>query len=100
MAQVGAAAVALRAQGRRPNILYIMLDDAGTADFGCYGQKLILTPNVDKLATEGMRFTAAYAGGSVCAPSRSCLMTGLHQGHAPVRANAGTVPIVPTDVTV
>jgi arylsulfatase A-like enzyme len=100
MAQIGAAAAGLRAQsGRRPNILYIMLDDAGTADFGCYGQKKIQTPTVDKLATEGMRFTAAYAGGSVCAPSRSCLMTGLHQGHSAVRANAGTVPILASDVT-
>jgi arylsulfatase A-like enzyme len=97
---LGAAALAARAQnGRRPNILYVMLDDAGTADFGCYGQRRILTPAVDRLATEGMRFTAAYAGGSVCAPSRSCLMTGLHQGHAPVRANAGTVPILASDFT-
>jgi arylsulfatase A-like enzyme len=100
MAQFSAAALALRAQGgRRPNILYIMLDDAGTHDFGCYGQRRIQTPAVDKLAAEGMRFTAAYAGGSVCAPSRSCLMTGLHQGHSPIRANAGTVPILASDVT-
>jgi arylsulfatase A-like enzyme len=100
MAQLGAAMFSLRGQtSRPPNILFILLDDAGTADFGCYGQKQIQTPNVDKLATQGMRFTAAYAGGSVCAPSRSCLMTGLHQGHSPVRANAGTVPILASDVT-
>jgi arylsulfatase A-like enzyme len=100
MAQLGAAAMPMRAQGNRPpNILYIMLDDAGTADFGCYGQRRIQTPNVDKLAADGMRFTAAYAGGSVCAPSRSCLMMGLHQGHSAVRANAGTVPILASDVT-
>jgi arylsulfatase A len=90
----------LKAQNRRPpNILFILVDDAGTADFGCYGQDKIQTPNVDKLSSQGMRFTAAYAGGSVCAPSRSCLMSGLHQGHAPIRANAGTVPILATDIT-
>jgi arylsulfatase A-like enzyme len=64
-----------------------MADDLGYGDLGCYGQKLIKTPNIDKLAVEGLRFTQAYAGGSVCAPSRSVLMTGLHNGHTPARDN-------------
>jgi arylsulfatase A-like enzyme len=72
----------------RPNIVFILSDDLGWGDLGCYGQKQILTPNIDRLAAEGMRFTNAYAGNSVCAPSRSCLMQGLHPGHARVRGNA------------
>lgn len=70
-----------------PNFIFIMADDAGVFDFGCYGQKLIHTPNVDRLAAEGMRFTGCYAGGSVCAPARSVLMTGQHTGHTTVRSN-------------
>ncbi|MGH9629489.1 MAG: arylsulfatase, partial [Bryobacteraceae bacterium] len=90
----------LAAQNRRqPNIVFIMLDDLGSADVGCYGQKKIQTPNIDRLAREGMRFTDCYAGGAVCAPSRCVLMTGLHTGHAAVRANAGTVPLRGEDVT-
>jgi arylsulfatase A-like enzyme len=71
----------------RPNIILIMADDLGYGDLGCYGQKQIQTPNIDRLAAEGLRFTQAYAGGCVCAPSRGALMTGLHNGHAPVRDN-------------
>ena len=70
-----------------PNILFILADDLGYGDLGCYGQKLIATPNLDRLAREGLRFTQAYAGGTVCAASRSCLMTGLHNGHTRVRDN-------------
>lgn len=70
-----------------PNIIFILSDDLGWGDLGCYGQKEILTPNIDRVASEGMRFTNAYAGNSVCAPSRSCLMQGLHPGHARVRGN-------------
>lgn len=70
-----------------PNIIFIMADDLGYGDLACYGQKLIQTPNVDRLAAEGTRFTQAYAGSTVCAPSRGVLMTGLHNGHAPVRDN-------------
>jgi arylsulfatase A len=77
----------------RPNIVFILLDDLGYADVGCYGQKQIKTPHIDSLARDGMRFPHAYSGGSVCAPSRSVLMTGLHLGHAPIRANAGTTPL-------
>lgn len=78
----------------------MMLDDLGYGDPGCYGQKLIQTPNIDRLATQGTRFTDCYAGGAVCAPSRSVLMTGLHMGHTSVRTNAGTVPLRNEDVTV
>lgn len=71
----------------KPNIIYILLDDAGYGDFGCYGQKTLLTPNVDRLALEGMKFTRHYSGSTVCAPSRCTLMTGLHSGHSRIRSN-------------
>lgn len=71
----------------KPNIVYILADDLGYADVGCYGQKRIRTPNIDKLAAEGMKFTQHYSGNPVCAPSRCALMTGLHTGHAQVRNN-------------
>jgi len=73
--------------GNRPNIVFIMADDLGYGDLGCYGQKLIQTPHIDKLAVEGIRFTQAYAGSTVCAPSRCSLMTGMHNGHNRVRDN-------------
>jgi len=79
--------------GRKPNIIFIVLDDLGYGEFGCYGQKQIQTPNIDRFATQGIRYTDFYAGGAVCAPSRSVLMTGLHTGHTSVRANAGTIPL-------
>lgn len=89
----------------RPNFVFIMGDDLGLYDLGCYGQKLIRTPNIDRLAAEGTRFTGCYAGASVCAPSRSVLMTGQHTGHTTVRSNAslrtgGRVPLRAEDVTV
>ncbi len=71
----------------KPNIIFIMADDLGYGDLGCYGQTKIQTPNIDRIAGEGIRFTNAYAGSSVCAPSRSALMQGLHTGHARVRGN-------------
>lgn len=71
----------------RPNIVFLLADDLGYGDLGCYGQKLIRTPNIDRLAAEGLRFTQAYAGSTVCAPSRCCLMTGLHNGHGRIRDN-------------
>jgi arylsulfatase A-like enzyme len=71
----------------KPNLIYIMADDMGYNEMGPYGQELIKTPNLDKIAENGMRFTNAYAGSAVCAPSRSCLMQGLHSGHARVREN-------------
>ncbi len=72
----------------------------GWGDPGCYGQKVIQTPNIDRLAAEGLRFTDAYAGCTVCAPSRSVLMTGKHMGHTSVRSNPGGVPLLASDVTV
>lgn len=84
----------------RPNILFIMLDDMGPADLGCYGSTAIQTPNLDRLATEGMRFTQAYAGCSVCAPTRSTLMTGQHMGRTTVRGNSGGIPLRDADVTI
>lgn len=100
-------AAAARAQqaDSRPNIIFAMADDMGMFDLGCYGQKLIETPHMDRAAAEGMRFTDCYAGASVCAPSRSVLMTGQHTGHTRIRANmsfltGGRVPLRPEDQTI
>ncbi|MCL4797038.1 MAG: arylsulfatase [Bryobacteraceae bacterium] len=82
-----------------PNILYIIVDDLGF-DLGCYGGTQIQTPNLDRLAAEGMRFTEAYSGCSVCAPARSTLMTGTHMGHTPVRRNSGGVSLTGNFTTV
>lgn len=71
----------------KPNIVFILCDDMGYGDLGCYGQKYIQTPNLDRMAQEGMRFTQAYAGSPVSAPSRAALMTGQHSGHGHVRGN-------------
>lgn len=80
--------------GVRPNVVFVLADDLGFGDLGCYGQKKIRTPSIDRLAAEGMRFTQAYAGNAVCAPSRCCLMTGKHPGHAHVRDNRQWKPDV------
>jgi arylsulfatase A-like enzyme len=77
------------AEPLRPNIIWIMADDLGYGDLGCYGQQLIKTPHLDQLAKDGMKFTQFYAGATVCAPSRSVLMSGQHQGHTRVRGNGG-----------
>ncbi len=82
-----------------PNIIWILADDLGYGDLGSYGQQQIRTPNLDRMASEGMRFTDAYAGFTVCAPSRSVLMTGQHTGHTRVRSN-GTPGLWDEDVTV
>ena len=82
-----------------PNIIYVLADDLGYGDLGSYGQKQVMTPQIDRLAKEGMRFTQHYAGSTVCAPSRCALMTGMHIGHAKVRGNA-TVPLDSTDITI
>lgn len=71
----------------KPNIIFILCDDMGYGDLGCYGQKYIQTPNLDRMAQEGMLFTQAYAGSPVSAPSRASLMTGQHTGHTHVRGN-------------
>ena len=89
----------------RPNIIFILSDDLAQGDLGCYGQKLIQTPNLDRMAAESTRFTQAYCGTTVCAPSRTSLMTGLHMGHSPVRANReikpeGQLPLPEGTVTV
>jgi len=89
-AALAGSAVAYAAPAKRParpNIVFMMADDMGPFDLGCYGQKLIKTPNMDRVAAEGMRFTDCYAGASVCAPSRSVLMTGQHTGHTRIRGN-------------
>jgi arylsulfatase A-like enzyme len=83
----------------RPNIILIHADDLGYGDLSCYGQRKFKTPNIDRLAAEGMRFTQYYAGSTVCAPSRSALMTGQHTGHTRIRGNARH-PLLPEDVTV
>jgi uncharacterized sulfatase len=72
----------------KPNVIFILADDLGYGDLGCYGQELIKTPRIDQMAREGMRFTNFYAGNTVCAPSRCVLMTGQHMGHTHVRGNA------------
>ena len=87
-------------QSQSPNIIFIMADDLGYAELGCYGQTKIHTPHIDRLAADGLRFTQAYAGSHVCQPSRSVLMTGLHTGHTPVRANDVNQMLRPDDVTV
>ena len=76
----------------KPNIIYILADDLGYGDLSCYGQTHFQTPNIDKMAREGMLFTQHYAGTTVCAPSRSSLMTGQHTGHTPIRGNKGWKP--------
>ena len=87
-----------QAQAERPNIIYILADDLGWGDLGCYGQKTLRTPNLDRMAKEGMRFTRHYSGSTVCAPSRCVLMTGLHTGHARIRGN-GPGQLQPGDLT-
>ncbi len=82
-----ACATLATSDAQRPNIIFILADDLGYGDLGCYGQKRIKSPNLDRMASEGLRFTDAYAGAPVCAPCRCVLMTGLHQGHAHIRGN-------------
>lgn len=85
----------------KPNVIFILADDMGYGDLGCYGQVQIATPNIDQLAKEGMRFADAYAGSTVCAPSRCALMTGKHTGHGSIRGNSPNAKLSPTaDVTV
>ena len=91
---VGATALALpslegcsRGPARPPNIVFILADDLGYNELGCYGQEKIRTPNIDRLAAEGMRFTQHYSGSPVCAPSRCVLLTGKHTGHSYIRDN-------------
>lgn len=79
----------VQAQEKLPNIVFVLADDMGIGDLGCYGQTKIKTPNIDKLAENGLLFTHHYSGSTVSAPSRCCLLTGKHTGHAYVRGNKG-----------
>jgi arylsulfatase A len=88
-----------RALAARPNIVLIQADDLGYGDLSAYGQAQFQTPSIDRLATEGIRFTQYHAGSTVCAPSRTALMTGMHTGHASIRGN-GEFPLREEDVTV
>lgn len=104
LAATGAIAPTLDAQqasAAKPNIIFIMADDLGYGDIGCYGQTRFATPHIDRLAQEGTRFTNAYAGSTVCSPSRCALMTGLHTGHCSYRGNVPGEPGIPdSDVTI
>ena len=100
-----AVALAAAAANKPTNVIIILADDLGYAELGCYGQKKIKTPHLDKMAKQGMRFTQAYAGNAVCAPSRCVLMTGKHAGHAYIRSNTevqpeGQLPIPFDEVTI
>ena len=77
----------------KPNIIYLMLDEWGYFESGHMGHPELLTPNIDKVAREGIRFTNAYAGAPVCGPTRCVLLTGLHSGHTSIRTNNGSAPI-------
>ncbi|MEE2938018.1 MAG: sulfatase-like hydrolase/transferase, partial [Planctomycetota bacterium] len=77
----------------KPNIVYIMADELGYYELSCLGNANIRTPRIDEMASQGIRFTQALAGSSVCAPTRCCLMTGKHSGHTSVRSNGGGTPL-------
>ncbi len=94
-----ASSIAQSNKTRPPNLIYIMADDLGYGDLGCFGQKTIKTPNLDKMASEGLRFTSYYAGNTVCRPSRLSLWTGKHMGHTPISSNAN-YHFKPSDITV
>ena len=83
-----------------PNIVFIMVDDMGWADLSCYGSDAIETPHLDRLAAQGLRFSQAYSGSTVCGPARSTLLTGTHMGHTSVRLNTGGVSLRDEDVTI
>lgn len=80
------------AESPHPNIVFILADDLGWGDLGCYGQTMFQTPGIDSLAANGIRFTQCYSGTTVSAPSRSCLLTGTHSGHTPIRGNVELDP--------
>ncbi len=89
---VGVTAACPAEPAKKPNVIFVLSDDLAQGDVGCYGQKLIKTPRLDAMAKEGVRFTQAYCGTSVCAPSRTSLMIGKHMGHSPIRANREVQP--------
>jgi arylsulfatase A-like enzyme len=87
-------AVALAQRPVKPNVVFILADDLGIGDLSCYGQKMFSTPNIDALAAAGTRFSSAYAGSTVCAPSRCALMTGYHTGHSRIRGNGANEDVL------
>ena len=91
-ALTGAAAGTLASAQEQPNIVFVLADDLGWGDLSCYGQQRFTTPNIDSLATHGLRFTQCYSGTTVSAPSRSCLITGTHSGHTAIRGNLELAP--------
>src|SRR5438034_11145572 len=99
IAALGAGFIQAACAERPPTIIFILADDLGYGELGCYGQTKIQTPNLDRLASGGMRFTQCYAGSPVCAPSRAVLMTGRHVGHVSIRGNAA-VPLATHETTV
>ena len=94
-----AGRLAARAAGDKPNIVYMMLDEIGYFELSCMGHKILKTPNFDRLAAEGMRFTQCLAGGPVCGPTRCVLLTGKHMGHCEMRTNGGGTPITKGEFT-
>ena len=84
----------------KPNIIYIMLDEWGYFEWSAMDHPILQTPNIDKMASEGLRFTQMLAGGNVCAPTRCALMTGQHTGHTTIRANGGGLALREDDVTI
>ena len=105
LALLAFAAAPLRSAAPPPNLIFILSDDLAQGDLGVYGQRLIRTPRLDRMAREGTRYTQAYSGTTVCAPSRASLLTGLHTGHSPIRGNweiqpEGQLPLPATTPTV
>ncbi len=96
----GLAGIAEAAPRRKPNIVYFVSDELGYYELSCMGHPHFKTPNIDRMAAQGMRFTQALAGAPVCAPTRCCLMTGKHAGHTSVRVNDGATPLRPEEVTI
>ena len=89
-AAMAAGSLSAAEQNKKPNIIFVLADDLGYGELGCFGQKKIKTPNIDQLAQDGMKFTQFYSGQTVCAPSRCSFLTGKHMGHAFIRDNSGS----------
>ena len=85
---------------RPPNVVYVMADELGYYELSCLGNPNLETPNIDRMAEQGMRFTQCLAGSAVCAPTRCCFLTGKHSGHTSVRSNGGGTPMRDDEVTI
>src|SRR5512137_2826888 len=94
------AAEPMSALARKPNIIYFIADELGYFEPGFMGSKTIQTPNLDRMAAEGIRFMNLFGGSSVCAPTRCCLLTGKHSGHTSIRANDGGTPLRADEETI